>query len=204
MLGWARVLFLVALVVGVVWYVAATYAVPALRGRGGAVLLAFVLLAGAPGLMMDERKSIQSPNGGAYALISMPKSRVDAARYVRDHSSPNDVVATNVHCLGYYGDLCDPREFWLAAYGERSVLVEGWGFAPRAAENNFMPFWDPERLRINDAAFTAPTQPVVDQLKAWGVRWLVVDRQTAPESNDLAKYATPVYDNGRMAVYELH
>lgn len=201
-LSWAGVLALVAVICGVLWHMTG-YAVPSLRGRGGVVLLAFILAAGAPGLIMDERKSVQSPNGGAYALISMPKSRVDAARYVRDHSSPNDIVATNVHCLAYYGNVCDPREFWLAAYSERSVLVEGWGFAPRVAENQFVPFWDPQRLATNDAAITAPTAQNIAQMKAWGVRWLVVDRSVSVESADLTGFASLVFDNGRMGVYAL-
>jgi hypothetical protein len=201
-LSWAGVLALAALICGVLWHFTG-YAVPALRGRGGVVLLAFILVAGAPGLVMDERKSVQSPNGGAYALISMPKSRVDAARYVRDHSAPDDIVATNVHCLAYYGTVCDPREFWLAAYSERSVLVEGWGFAPRVAENQFVPFWDQQQLATNDAAIAAPTPDNIAQMKAWGVRWLVVDRTVSPESPDLARFATLDFDNGRMAVYAL-
>ena len=202
LLGWALRLAIVAAAVGTTWFILG-YGWPGLRGRGAVVLLTGVLLAGAPGLIMDGYKSIQSPNGGAYALISMPKSRVDAARFVRDHSDPDDIVATNAHCLAYYGDVCDPRSFWLSAYGERTVLVEGWAFAPRAANNNFMPFWDAERLRVNDEAITAPTAATIDQLKEWGVRWIVVDREVSTESIDLNRYATLVLDNGRMAVYQL-
>ena len=115
-------------------------------------------------------------------------------------------MATNVHCLTIYsGGICDPRSFWLSAYSERSVLVEGWGFAPRQANNLFKPFWDPDRLALNDEAFNAPTAAVIGQLKSqYNVRWLVVDRTTSNESPDLVKFATNVYDNGRVAVYELH
>jgi NAD(P)-dependent dehydrogenase (short-subunit alcohol dehydrogenase family)/acyl carrier protein len=34
---------------------------------------------------MDMYKSTQWPNGGAYASVPMPRSRIDAARWVRDH-----------------------------------------------------------------------------------------------------------------------
>jgi hypothetical protein len=202
LLSWGGWLLLAALLLAVLW-IAASFWVPALRRRGGLVLLTGILLAGAPGLIMDAYKSVKSSNGGAYALISMPKSRVDAARYVRDHSDPDDVVATNAHCLAYYGEVCDPRSFWLAAYSERSVLVEGWGFAPRAAENNFMPFWDPDLLRLNDEAITASTPQNIARLRALGVRWFVIDRQVSQESTALATLATAVYDNGRVAVYHL-
>jgi hypothetical protein len=200
---WAVVLAGIGLVTGIVWWLAG-HMRPGLRGRGAVVLLTGVLVAGAPGLIMDEYKSLQAPNGGAYVNIPLPKSRVDAARWVRDHSAPDDVIATNVHCLGYYGDLCDSRSFWLSAYSERSVLVEGWGFAPRQAVLGLAPFWDPERLTLNDAAFTAPSAEVLRRLHdTYGVRWLVVDRAAGIESPDLRGMAGKRYDRGQLAVYEL-
>jgi hypothetical protein len=201
-LGWAAVLATVALLGGVAWRLAATRW-PALRGRGGVVLLTGVLVAGAPGLVMDGYKSVQSPNGGAYATVPMPKSRVDAARWVRDHSAPDDVLATNVHCLGWWGDLCDARSFWLSAYAERSVLVEGWAFAPRQA-GGLAPFWDADLLRRNDEAFTAPTAAGLRDLRErHAVRYLVVDREVGREAPELAGLAPLRFDNGRLAVYEL-
>lgn len=212
-LVWAGVLAAVGLVAGVLWWVVGRSAagrwLPAgwrrsVRGRGGVVALTAILVAGMPGLVMDEYKSLQAPNGGAYVNILLPKSRVDAARWVRDHSAPDDVVATNVHCLGYYGDLCDSRSFWLSAYSERSVLVEGWGFAPRQATVGLAPFWDQDRLTLNDVAFTAPSAEVLSRLRdTYGVRWLVVDRQVGVESPDLGTLADREYDNGRVAVFHL-
>jgi hypothetical protein len=154
---------------------------------------------------MDEVKSIQSPNGGAYAPIALPMSRVEAARWVRDNSSPDDVLATNVHCLGYWGDLCDARSFWLSAYAERTVLVEGWSFAPRQAVGGiFTPFWDPAVLAFNDAVFTAPTPERLGQMRErYGVRWLVADRGVAAPSPRLDTLARRAFDNGRVAVYEI-
>jgi len=161
-------------------------------------------VAGVPGLVMDEYKSIKSPNGGAYANVPLPRSRVDAARWVRDHSDPDDIVATNVHCVGYYGDLCDSRSFWLSAYAERSVLVEGWAFAPRLATVGLTAFWDPEKLRRNDEAFIEPTAEGLRELRErYGVRWLVVDRTVGKEPPALGELAVRRYDNGRLAVYEL-
>ncbi|HEX6870965.1 MAG TPA: hypothetical protein VF163_07705 [Micromonosporaceae bacterium] len=203
MLTWALVLGLAAVAGAVVWRVLRRYQ-PAMRGRGGLVLLTLALVAGAPGLIMDGVKSVRSPNGGAYANVPLPGSRVDAARWVRDHSAATDVVATNVHCLAHYGELCDSRSFWLSAYAERSVLVEGWAFAPRMAATGLGPFWDPDRLALNDAAFQAPTPEILHQLRdGYGVRWLVVDRAVRRESEQLTMLAPRRYDNGRLAVYEL-
>jgi hypothetical protein len=202
-LSWAWLLVIIGAIAGVAWWFAG-YRWRFLRGRGALVTLTAVLLAGAPGLIMDERKSLRYPNGGAYAPISLPQSRVDAARWVRDHSSPDDILATNAHCIGYFGTLCDPRSFWLSAYAERRVLVEGWAFAPRVATNGIVPFWDQAKLAANDAAFAQPTRAGLDELRTrYGVRWLVVDRQVAVESPELVTLAHKVYDNHRIAVYSL-
>lgn len=204
LLRWAAVLGLIALAAGVAWWVAGRWW-PGLRGRGAIVALTGVLVAGAPGLIMDEVKSIQSPNGGAYAPVVLPLSRVQAARWVREHSLPDDVIATNVHCLGYWGDLCDARSFWLSAYAERRVLVEGWSFAPRQAVGGiFAPFWDPAKLALNDEAFTAPTLENLRQMReGYGVRWLVADRAIGAPSPLLDTLARRAFDNGRIAVYEI-
>ncbi|MEE6262258.1 hypothetical protein [Plantactinospora sonchi] len=183
----------------------ATQGLAALRGRGGLLLLTAVLVVGAPGLVMDMAKSARSPNGGAYTNAPLPKSRVDAARWTREHSAPGDVLATNVHCLAVTNGWCDARSFWLSAYAERRVLVEGWSFAPRvAALGAYTPFWDQDLLRRNDAVFTAPTEDGLRDLRdRHGVRWLVVDRQVGRESLELRRLAALRYDDGRMAVYRL-
>jgi hypothetical protein len=168
------------------------------------VALTAILVAGIPGLVMDGAKSVQVPNGGPYPSIELPASRVDAARWVRDHSDPDDILATNVHCIAGTPDACDSRSFWLSAYSERTVLVEGWGFAPRLAAVGLIPFWDPARLALNDEAFSKPTEANLSELHdRYGVRWLVVDRALAAESSDLRRLAEPAYDNGRLAIYRL-
>jgi hypothetical protein len=202
LLRWTTALAVIGVVGAVLWFLAGRV-VPALRGRGGVVALTAVLLVGAPGLVMDMRKSVQNPNGGAYAVVSMPRSRVEAARWVRDHSAPDDVLATNVHCLQVISGYCDTRTFWLSAYAERRVLAEGWAFAPRVAGNAYAPFWDPDLLRRNDDAFTAPTAENLGWLRERGVRWLVVDRAIGEESAGLAGLAPLRYRNDRMAVYEI-
>jgi hypothetical protein len=203
MLRWAAWLAAVAAVLGIAWFVASRW-VPALRRRGGLVLLTGILLAGAPGLVMDGVKSAQAPNGGPYPTVALPQSRVDAARWVRDHSGRRDVLATNVHCIdGQVPEPCDSRSFWLSAYAERPVLVEGWGFAPRQAAVGLTPFWDPALLELNDAAFSDPSPDGLAALAGHGVRWLVVDRFVGPESPRLRDLANLEYDNGRLAVYRL-
>jgi hypothetical protein len=204
LLAWTTGFALVCVVAGVAWRPLARQ-LPKLRGRGAVTLLTAVLVFGAPGLVMDGYKSIQHPNGGAYFNVLLPRSRVDAARWVRDHSRPDDVIATNGHCLPSTIGGCDPRVFWLSAYSERSVLVEGWGFAPRMQVPGTAPgFWDPALLARNDVAFSAPTAAGLAALyRADHVRFLVVDRTVSVESNTLRDLAKLRFDNGRVLVYEL-
>ncbi|MEV0716256.1 hypothetical protein [Asanoa sp. NPDC050611] len=204
LLQWALALAAIFLVVTAIWP-ALSRGLPALRGRGGIVALTAILVVGMPGLIMDMRKSERFSNGGAYATVPLPKSRVDAARWLRDHSKPSDVVATNAHCINAPTDgYCDPRSFWLSAYSERRVLVEGWAFAPRVSAAGSWDFWEPELLARNDAAFTAPTAASLADLRADdGVRWLVADRQVAAESPELQILARLRYSNERVFVYEL-
>ncbi|MGI5214174.1 hypothetical protein [Plantactinospora sp. CA-290183] len=204
LLWWAGGLALLTVLAAGAWR-PLTQGIPALRRRGGVLLLTALLVVGAPGLLMDMRKSERVPNGGAYTNVPLPKSRVDAARWTREHSSPADVLATNVHCLAVVNGWCDARSFWLSAYAERRVLVEGWGFAPRvAAIGAYTPFWDQDLLRRNDAAFTAPTADGLRELRdRHAVRWLVVDRSVGRESPELGRLARLRFDNGRMAVYQL-
>ncbi|MGE5829834.1 MAG: hypothetical protein ACM30G_15945 [Micromonosporaceae bacterium] len=210
-LRWLGVLALLALL-GAMWWRVLRSLQPALRGRGGLVLLTGVLLAGMPGLVMDAASAHAQPNGGGYVGVWLPAYRVEAARWLRDHSSPDDVIATNAHCLyiteeGY----CDSRSFWLSTYAERRVLIEGWLFAPRTAElveqtgaGVYTPFWDQALLRLNDAAFTAPSSDLLARLRdEYGVRWLVLDRAWHEEPAELLDLTDKRYDDGVIAIYRL-
>ncbi|MFE1320326.1 hypothetical protein [Kitasatospora phosalacinea] len=184
-------------------------AVPRMRRRGGVVLLTAALLAGAPTLVLDLPKPVWDAT--VWGSMPLPASKVDAARWVRAHSEPTDVLATNEHCWSY-DDFADPaapckdyRDFALSAYAERSVLVEGWAFAPRVMAGTDPEFWDQPLLALNDEAFYRPTAQVLAQLHdEHHVRYLFVNRKVRAESPELAVLAAKVFDNGRIGVYELH
>ncbi|MBB5869217.1 hypothetical protein F4553_002596 [Allocatelliglobosispora scoriae] len=204
---WALILGGVGVVAWIAW-TAVVQRRPALRGAGPAIALTAVLVAGAPAFAMDAAKAERSPNGGAYFNVPMPQARVEAARWVRDHSAPSDILVTNVHCRVGEGATCDPVSFWLSAYAERRVLVESWGFAPgrfaQAHSPDLALFWDQPLLSLNDSAISGPTADGLARLRDdYGVRWLVVDRDTGPESPLVADLADLRFDNGRLAVYEL-
>ena len=141
----------------------------------------------------------------------IPAGGAEAARYIRDHSKPSDRLATNSHCTPVYTERkCDGRNFWLSAYAERRVLVEGWAYTPTAQSRKDShaaingPFWDQELLRVNDRAFSRPTKQDLDDLATkYGVRWLVFDTNFDRPPARLAALATYRLTAGAIAVYEL-
>jgi hypothetical protein len=143
---------------------------------------------------------------------TLTRGTLEAGRWLRDHSDPDDLVATNAHCLVVTADGCTNLHFSVAAYTERRMLVEGWGFTTtahvRAGELNtwvgYVPYWRPDVLAANDAAFTDPSAATVHRLRdRYGVRWLFADETQPGYSPRLAEVARLRYRSGACAVYEL-
>ncbi|MEV4187119.1 hypothetical protein AB0J28_37400, partial [Streptosporangium canum] len=181
-----------------------------LRWRRAGVLL---LLAG-----LSAPSVVQSVVAGlTYRVpvqtMEIPAEGVAVARWLRDHSAADDVVATNAHCRFTAPGSCDNRHFWISGYTERRVLIEGWGYTARTLASltdvdresmAALPFWDAELLAANDAVFTAPTTRAVDLLaRRYGVRWLMVDRRRSPVAPDLGEFARLRYAEGPFAVYSI-
>ncbi|WP_238015428.1 hypothetical protein KZZ52_44645 [Dactylosporangium sp. AC04546] len=153
--------------------------------------------------------------GAVLAPIYIPHGTGTAGRWLREHSEPGDLVATNAHCLllpGTPPDTCDNRHFAFAAYTERRFLIEAWGFTDRThragqqAGVNFVyaPYWDPAKLADNDTAFSNPTRERLERLAHhYGVRWLMVDESYGTVSPRLGDYATFRFRAGTIAVYQL-
>ncbi|KAB8187237.1 hypothetical protein [Microbispora catharanthi] len=142
---------------------------------------------------------------------AMPQGVVTAARWLRDHSRPGDVVATNLHCrLGVDGP-CDSRAAWVSALTERRMLVEGWAYATANLDRWspgqvlwYLPFWDRERLRANEALFAAPSAQAARSLRdRYGVRWLFVDERLTVPGARLGDVAAPRFRAGDFTVYEI-
>jgi hypothetical protein len=154
---------------------------------------------------------------------------IEAARFIRGQSGRNDLIATNIHCrqalapstesvpVGAAGKTkvkgrgCQTASFWIPGYAERRVLVEGWGYTGRA--NNgatsglqalWGPYWDPQKLRLNDQAFTNPTRQVLETLRTrYGVRWLLADERVNPSPPELDRLAQLRFRAGTVRVYQL-
>lgn len=119
------------------------------------------------------------------ARTQVPKGALAAGRWLRAHSQPDDLVATNAHCLWERESPCDSRHFWVAALSERRVLVEGWAYTSTNMDRwrpglsvLRLPFWDDERFRSNELAFRHPSEAAIQRLRSrYGVRWLVVEER---------------------------
>ena len=135
---------------------------------------------------------------------------LEAARWVREHTAVTDLIATNAHCQTPTGSQveCEARNFWIAAYSERRVLVEGWSYVMHSgvpyAHIVAGPFWDPAKQRANDAAFHRPTEQRVQKLRrTYGVRWLFVDRRFPADSARLKEVGRVVFEQGDYTVLSL-
>jgi hypothetical protein len=143
----------------------------------------------------------------------VPGEGIAVATWLRDHSDPADLVATNLHCRQSTEApaVCDARQFWISGYSERHVLVEGWAYTPNALASAreagvgyaVAPFWDPPLLALNDRAFSHPSPAVLAELRdGYGVRWLFADL-THVDMAALGGEADLRYRDGDYAVYEV-
>lgn len=174
--------------------------------RGGAVVAAVAVLAGyaVPSSAVEVAGHVL-PLERSERLI--PKGAPAAARWLRRHSAPRDVVATDLHCLHPRWIECDSRHYWVSAFTQRRVLVEGWAYAEGTLGRAevfgtpylTLPYADPARLAANDAVFREPSAANVRELAVkYRVRWLFT--RINPE---LEAFARLRYRNAAFSVYEI-
>lgn len=142
--------------------------------------------------------------------LAVSRAQIEAARWVRDNSDPDDLVMTNRHCVGTGEPVrCDSRRFVVAAFTERQVLLEGWTatpmsakLGPRGRDSITVDYWDQDLLRLNDGFIAAPDAAAADRLRALGVRWVLADA-TRPRAATLEPHATLRFRTQDVDVYEL-
>ncbi|GAA3024023.1 hypothetical protein [Streptosporangium longisporum] len=152
-----------------------------------------------------------APGAVTGTVTAPPPGALAAGRWLRAHSRPDELVATNAHCRWGMEEPCDGRHFWVAALTERRVLVEGWTYTARntarwrpGMPTLHLPFWDAGLIGLNDAVFAAPTDDTVRRLRdRHGVRWLLADEHRGNVSPGLGRFATPMFRSGDYAVYRL-
>ena len=204
------VALMVAVIVGFLVARMAERRIPRLQGAVPLLVIALVMGFSLPRIATILTAPFTAPSTSG---VEIPAHGIAAARWLRDNSEPDDVVATNLHCrpLPETPDVCDARQFWVSAYAERHMLVEGWAYTTPASTYGLAhkvsvlttPFWDPRRLAANDAAFTNPSPPNLAALRdGYGVRWLFAD-MTSADSDALGREADLRFREGDFAVYEL-
>lgn len=147
------------------------------------------------------------------SVSTVTRAESTATLWLRDHSDPSDIVATNLHCaVKKTTPECDARLFWVGAFTQRLVLVEGWGYTAEAHEAHGVnglpfarqPFHDQELFELNEAAFYDPSPEVMDALRDRGVVWLFADKYAGAFSDDLSEYAELVHENSDVHIYRLN
>lgn len=116
---------------------------------------------------------------------------LDGLRWVRAHTSPDEVLAVNNHYVNE--EAGDSRYFYYSAFAERRVFLESWG------GRSF-----PERWRLNQRVFRRGDLEAAAELRdRYGVTLLLVDRIHEPAGADLSVVGELVYENSAVAVYRL-
>ncbi|HEY2670090.1 MAG TPA: hypothetical protein VGJ07_06900 [Rugosimonospora sp.] len=215
---WPYALTVVVAVAAVVIVWLVRRRVPAMKGISHALIIALLAGFGLSTAFSDYTRIVrESRSSGWRDVVAgtplVSKGTLEAGRWLRDHSDPDALVATNAHCLRLYrsGD-CTDLHFSMSAYSERQMLVEGWGFTTTAHERAVLqhvgdivvPYWKPQVLADNDAAFATPSAQTIDLLRdRYGVTWLFVDDTQTPYSADLGEFATLRFRSGDCAVYQI-
>lgn len=137
--------------------------------------------------------------------FAVSADQMEAARWLRDHSDVDDLVATNRHCTSPTWVNCDSRRFAVSAYTERRVLLEGYAYTRGWVQQpggTYKPFWDEELQAVNDGFFESPSPEAARDLAQRGVQWAFVDKTTNwdPGVTDVAE---PVYETEWALVLEL-
>jgi hypothetical protein len=145
------------------------------------------------------------------ASLAVSRDQINAARWIRGHSSIQDMVMTNRHCVGPTPpeNGCDSRRWLVAAFSERQMLLEGWTATPRSTElapigreSITIAYWKPELLALNDGFIAKPDASAAAKLSSMGVRWVYVDH-TRPYARTLEPFAKLRFQNAGVDVYEL-
>jgi len=180
-----------------------------LKRRMWAVVAVAVVLGMTVSPTLGSLREFAAPALTAYESIA--PGGIEAARFIRRNSGPNDLIATNVHCREAGADRCLTGSYWLAGYAERRVLVQGWAYKQRvddsyAADEKVQgSYWDPERRRLNDEAFTAPTRELLETLRTkYGVQWLLLDERVGTPPKELERLTELRFHYGSVRVYQLY
>jgi hypothetical protein len=144
----------------------------------------------------------------AYSLPEHPYSitigTAKIARYLKDNSDKNDLIATNRHCAGpEENQTCTARQFSLSALSERRVLLEGWSYTTcPLAEPILNKYWKEDFWELNQDFFITPNNQNWEVFQKSGVDWLVVDA-TRPSAANYNEFADLVKSEGSVSLWKI-
>ncbi|MFC4057827.1 hypothetical protein ACFOWE_05950 [Planomonospora corallina] len=179
---------------------------------GGVALMALSM----PGLAYEQLGRVEPSTLLAKPVRSVkpavPKSAFTALRWLRTHSDPDELVATNVHCRWDARFPCHALRLWVSAFSQRRVLLEGWAFTqknlknwrpgPSSRSSLQYPFWDQKRFDANRAAFENPSAVSIRRLRErYGVSWLFVDERRVVPASGLRNLLEPRFRSGHYSLY---
>ena len=158
----------------------------------------------APNAIDRARAGLPVSNAGA---TGMSRELNDGLAWIRDHTSPDAVLAVN-NFKEAYGRSRKATYFYYAAFAERRVFLEGWLYSAQswnvlgenAVNERRSPF--PRRLRLNRAVFErADPRALRVLVREYGVRYLVDDKLQGRATPEVRALGRLVYDNEAVAVY---
>ena len=164
--------------------------------------------------LVDEQRQVSAATSAPaeHGHVYLSAAQIAAARRLDDLAEPDDVVATNVHCLGAVrGRVCDARAFWVSALSGQRILLEGWAYTaesqsqqpPDEASYTTAPTPWPARLDLSDRAVSEADPRTLDRLRRQGVRWIFADRHASRVSGALDASARLTFRNDAVSIYEL-
>lgn len=117
--------------------------------------------------------------------------------WVRDHTTPCDVLAVNTHMRGRVEDDHYP---YYSALTERRVFLEAWNTTVPGTrgEQAF-----PARFALNSQATQDGDPRALRELARIGVSYVLIDRTHGGGAPEPASVSRLVFDNGALAVYRL-
>ena len=128
-----------------------------------------------------------------------------AAKYLKDNSSIDEVIATNRHCVGpEEKNTCIARVFTISALAERRAFIEGWAYTTcpvSEALNNS--YWNQPLLALNQKVVVESDKTSALELSKYGVQWLLIDLRR-PHSNNYSNIATKEFSAGEVEVWKLN
>jgi len=185
--------------------------------RSGGLLVVLTLLAIVP-IKSFVQSAVHGDSEKAQTFVAprwwVYPDEESAALWLRKHSKPTDVVATNTWCrpAGKQTPGCDARGYIVSGLAGRRTLIEGWAYTNQAmAEQGVggkryteQPSPWPERVALTNQALAAPTPELLRRLREeYGVRWLYADARDGTVSPTLDRLATLRHSVGKVRIYDL-